>query len=308
MNKKITWLLFILHPSAFILSAEAGAALPEQTRGGLTARLTVHVADAGPQPGAALVLLTLRVTGGPLLQVEPATLADPLNAWEADRNEWCTLIDGRVTWTQSIRLKQVKPGPATLPDVKVRFRDGPSAAWEEAEWVDLLKTARDAPPPELSPSPATGPSWLPWVGLAVAVLVLTAVVWGLRRRRRSSRKTLPPDQWAMGELRRLEANGLTDRSSAAYHTALSDVVRRYLMERFDLPATRRTTAEFLETVARTGRLSAEQQALLRDFLERCDLAKFAPVGASPEEGREAAALARALVERPAGTASAQGSS
>ena len=273
----------------------------------MTARLTVHVADAGPQPGAALVLLTLRVTGGPLLQVEPATLADPVNAWEADRNEWCTPTDGRVTWTQAIRLKQVKPGPAALPDVKVRFRDGPSAAWQEAEWVDLLKTARDAPPPELSPPAAAGPSWLPWAGLAAVVLALAAVAWGLRRRR-SAQKVLPPDQWAMGELRRLESNGLTDRSSAAYHTALSDVVRRYLTERFDLPATRRTTAEFLETVARTGRLSAEQQALLRDFLERCDLAKFAPVGASAEEGREAAALARALVEQTAGTTSAQGSS
>ncbi len=304
MNKKIVRLLFLLHPYAFILSAEAGATLPEQTRGSVTARLTVHVAGEGPQPGAALVRLTLQVTGGPLLQVEPATLADPVNAWEADRNEWCTLTDGRLTWTQSIRLTQLKPGPAALPDVKVRFRDGPSAAWEEAEWVDLLKTPRDAPPPELSPATGAGTPWLPWAGLAVAALALTAVVWGLRRRRRSSQKALPPEQWAMGELRRLETTGSTNRSSSEYHTALSDVIRRYLTERFDLPATRRTTAEFLETVARTGRLSAEQQALLRDFLERCDLAKFAPVGASPEEGREAAALARALVERTAGTTSA----
>lgn len=293
---------------AVLAAALAGAMLPEQTRGGVTARLTVHVADAGPQPGAALVLLTLQVTGGPLLQVEPATLADPVNAWEADRNEWCRLTDGRLTWTQSIRLKQLKPGAAALPDVKVRFRDGPSAAWEETEWVDLLKTPRDAPPPELSPAASAATSWLPWAGLAAVALTLTAMVWGLRRRRRSSRKALPPDQWAMGELRRLESTDLTDRSSAAYHTALSDVVRRYLTERFDLPATRRTTAEFLETVAETGRLSAEQQALLRDFLERCDLAKFAPVGASPEEGREAVALARALVERTAGTPSAQVSS
>ena len=289
---------------AVLAAASAGATLPEQTRGGVTARLTLHVAGEGPQPGAALVRLTLQVTGGPLLQVEPATLADPLNAWEADRNEWCTLTDGRVTWTQSIRLTQLKPGPAALPDVKVRFRDGPSAAWEEAEWVDLLKTPREAPPPELSPVAAASTSWLPWAALAAAVLALTAVVWGLSRRRLSAQKALPPGQWALGELRRLESIDLTDRSSSEYHTALSDVVRRYLVERFDLPATRRTTAEFLETVARTGRLSAEQRALLRDFLERCDLAKFAPVGASPEEGREAAALARALVERTAGTTSA----
>ena len=105
-------------------------------------------------------------------------------------------------------------------------------------------------------------------------------------------KPLPPEQRALQELARLDASATAD--PAAYHTALSDVVRRYLAERFGLPATRQTTAEFLETVRRSGRLSAEQQALLRDFLERCDLAKFAPVGASAEECREAAALARAV--------------
>ena len=45
----------------------------------------------------------------------------------------------------------------------------------------------------------------------------------------------------------------------------------------------RTATVPLETVRRAGRLSTEQQALLRDFLERCDLAKFAPVGASADE-------------------------
>ena len=103
----------------------------------------------------------------------------------------------------------------------------------------------------------------------------------------------------MRELRRLEQDALTDIKNAEYHTALSDIVRRFLAERFDLPATRQTTAEFLGTAARSGRLSAEQQALLRDLLERCDLAKFASVGASPEGRREAVALARAFVERTA---------
>ena len=84
------------------------------------------------------------------------------------------LRTARLTWTQAIRLKQVKPGPAALPDVKVRFRDGPAAVWQEAEWVDLLTTVRF---PAAGTVAAAETAWPPWTGLAAAVLALTAAVW-----------------------------------------------------------------------------------------------------------------------------------
>ncbi len=280
-----------------------GDALPPQTRGGMTARLTVHPEAAGPQPGAALVRLTLTVTGGPLLQVEPPELADPLDAWQAERAEWCRPDGDRLTWGTTILLRQTKPGPAALPDVKVRFRDDPGAAWEKAEWVDLLKTSRDAPPPEFLPPPSPPLPWLAWAGAAAAAAAVIVVGWGVARRFRRRPQPIPPEQWALRELDRLDEAPPAD--PAAYHTALSDVIRRYLAERHGLPATQRTTAEFLETVRRSGRLPDEQQALLREFLGRCDLAKFAPVGASPEDCRATAGLARALVEPPIGTKCAE---
>ena len=46
-----------------------GVVLPAK-RGDMTARLTIHVADKGVQPGVALVQFTLTITGGPLLEVE----------------------------------------------------------------------------------------------------------------------------------------------------------------------------------------------------------------------------------------------
>ena len=275
-----------------------GAVQPVQTRGDMTAGLVVHVEDVE----AHLVRLTLTVTGGPLLQVEPPELSDALNAWEATRNEWCRLDGDRLTWTTTILLRQTKPGRADLPDVKVRFRAGPDAAWQKVEWVDLLKAAKDAPPPEVLPPPPPS-QWQPWTAAAIALLGLAGIGWWIGRRRRRPRPPLSPEQQALQELARLDAWATAD--PAAYHTALSDVVRRYLADHFSLPAMRRTTAEFLETIRRSGRLPAEQQALLCDFLERCDLAKFAPVGASAEERREAADLARALVEQMSGTKTAR---
>jgi hypothetical protein len=89
-----------------------------------------------------------------------------------------------------------------------------------------------------------------------------------------------------------------------YHTLLSGVVRRYLEARFRLPARRQTTAEFLEAMRRAPQLNAGQQELLRDFLERCDLGKFAPVTPSAEECRATAGMARRLIEQCTATNSA----
>jgi hypothetical protein len=278
-----------------------GVSLPEQARGDMTARLAIRVADAGVQPGAALVRLTLTITGGPLLEVESPRLSDPVNAWEAVREDSRRQDDGRLIWTEVIQLRQVKPGPASLPDVKVRFRDDPAAPFQDTEWIDLLKLTRDVPPPEALPPVPSRLQWLSWAGLAAVGLTLTAVGWLLFRRWRRARYSLSSVQLALQELTRLQKAPVPNLDVAAYHTLLSDVVRRYLAERYGLPAARQTTAEFLATVHTTGRLSAEQQVLLGDFLERCDLAKFAPVGASAEDCREATALARAFVEQTAST-------
>jgi hypothetical protein len=271
--------------------------LPEQVRGDMTARLAIHVADAEGQPGAALVRLTLTITGGPLLEVEPPQLSDPVNAWEATRGDSRRQDDGRIVWTESIQLRQVKPGLASLPDVKVRFRDDPAAAFEEAEWIDLLKMVCDIPPPETLPPVPSGTQWLPWAGLAGAALVLTAGGWVLLRRWLRSHQALSPDQWAARELNRLQETANSTLNRAHYHTTLSDVIRRYLSDRYGLAATLQTTAEFMATICASGRFSPPQQTLLCELLERCDLAKFAPVGASGEECRETTALARAFVEQ-----------
>ena len=50
----------------------------------------------------------------------------------------------------------------TLPDVSVRFRDGPSAKWEEAKWVDILKHIRSS---QALPETTEEPSWLRRWGL-----------------------------------------------------------------------------------------------------------------------------------------------
>jgi hypothetical protein len=171
-------------------------------------------------------------------------------------------------------------------------------------------TAREQPPADLSqmrditgieklPVEPADHRWLVGLGIGVGLLVLALpVAWWLRRRAARPEPVVPPGSWALAELDRVEALGLPAAGEVErYHTLLSDVVRRYLELRFALRAPQQSTEEFLEAMRHSPQLPAEQQELLRDFLRRCDLAKFARAGFSEEECRVAGRTAREFVEQ-----------
>jgi hypothetical protein len=56
---------------------------------------------------------------------------------------------------------------------------------------------------------------------------------------------------------------------------VSDAIRVYLEEQFQLHAPERTTEEFLDEVQSSPALTFDQKQALGDFLSRCDLVKFA---------------------------------
>jgi hypothetical protein len=269
------------------------------TRDDMEAELTVQAAERTAEQGIGAVTLTLTVKGPDTLEVDEPHLGDPTAAWKEERPAYTQAIQGgRKTWRQVIRLKQNKKGVETVPDVSLRFRDGPDADWEEAKWVDILKQMRDGPRPPQPPPPE--PSWLWRWGLALALGLATVLLvsWMMKRRRDRQESPLPPDQGALSELDRIERTLMPPQGNAeVFHTQLSHIVRRYLAERYVPHALQQTTAEFLEAVRQVPQLSAEQQERLRDLFERCDLAKFARASTPPEECRRTAELARELVRQ-----------
>ncbi len=57
--------------------------------------------------------------------------------------------------------------------------------------------------------------------------------------------------------------------------AVSDTVRQYLEERFNFHAPERTTEEFLHELKATDLLLPDQKQSLGEFLNVCDMVKFA---------------------------------
>jgi hypothetical protein len=132
--------------------------------------------------------------------------------------------------------------------------------------------------------------------LATGLLVLLA--WLGKRGADRREVPLPPDQWALREIERIEKTLMPPNSeSETYHTQMSYVVRRYLAERFGLNALQQTTAEFLEAIRPAPQVTTDHQKLLAELFERCDLAKFARASTAPEECRRTAELARDLVHQ-----------
>lgn len=132
---------------------------------------------------------------------------------------------------------------------------------------------RDIKPPVEIPS-----GWA-WLGWTLAVLVLAAAALAAWRRWRKQKAApskpavvTPPHERARRKLQ--EALRFLDQPKP-FCILVSDAVRLYLEERFALNAPERTTEEFLNELQFTTELTAAQKLSLADFLNHCDLVKFA---------------------------------
>jgi hypothetical protein len=71
----------------------------------------------------------------------------------------------------------------------------------------------------------------------------------------------------------------------AFSIRVSDILRQYVAEQYHLPLTRQTSVEFLNALSRSSDFSEEDKMLLDDFLNRCDLIKFARYDATEADSR-----------------------
>jgi len=81
-----------------------------------------------------------------------------------------------------------------------------------------------------------------------------------------------------------------------YFTQLADIIRRYIEGRFAVNAPEMTTGEFLEFIKKGGDVHEGHKSLLMNFLNCCDMVKFAKYGPSQQEIKEGFVLAKKFVD------------
>jgi Domain of unknown function (DUF4381) len=125
------------------------------------------------------------------------------------------------------------------------------------------------------------PAWL-WPALIAGAIVLIAGVYGVRRWLRHRRRPRPLLPFEVALQRLEEIRGLMEPASAReFSIAVSDIVRHYIEQRFDVTATHRTTEEFLHDLLDSSHPTlARHRGLLSEFLHQCDLVKFAGMSLS----------------------------
>jgi Domain of unknown function (DUF4381) len=116
--------------------------------------------------------------------------------------------------------------------------------------------------------------WLIFLGVFVLLTVIGLVVWFVAKSFRRPTPPQPPRERAIALLEQIRAQ-ITAIDPYRFSIRVSDILRRYVTEQFGLPVTRQTSVEFLNGLRGSSPFSEDEKSLLEDFLNRCDLIKFA---------------------------------
>ncbi len=225
--------------------------------------------------------------------------------------------DGGTISLQRYTLAPPHSGSQAIPQLLVEFvdrRPGRDPAPEGEDAYELLTgalafevasaLADDAPLEFRAPLGELGPlvvagryRWL-WILSAVVVTAAIAVagfrfwaVWRLRMRRRSAY-----DEAKLNLDTLLMAPRPNEQQMDGFFVELSGIIRRYLEDRFGLRSPELTTEEFLDELAKSPDLVRSHQRLLREFLNRADLVKFAHLVPDPSDVEVSLDSARQFLE------------
>lgn len=144
----------------------------------------------------------------------------------------------------------------------------------------------------------------PWqivmVILSILFVIATIILIIMMLRKKSAQtcqRKRTPHEIAYEQLEQLSKKGLVPAGKMKeYFSELSDIVRHYLENRFDLRAPEMTTEEFLLFARDVSSLADAHRGSLRDFLISCDLVKFAKYTPSSIEIDAAYQIAKKFVD------------
>ncbi|MFH1678333.1 MAG: hypothetical protein ABH914_01795 [Candidatus Omnitrophota bacterium] len=218
---------------------------------------------------------------------------------------------GKKTFKQWYLLDTYVSGEHTIPQAVIKYRVKGSADWQELSVKEVkleVKSVLDTAPAQTDirdirgPKSFAGKMWI-YLLIALAVFLIIGACFSriLLKKKKGECKAAPAPAHiiAYEALAALEKKDYIRRGQAkVYYIELSDIVRRYLENRFNIRAPEMTTEEFLIKVKeKDSALSIEHKGLLRDFLVNSDLVKFARYQPAEQEANLSFASAKRLIDQ-----------
>jgi hypothetical protein len=201
-------------------------------------------------------------------------------------------------------------GKYSIPASTIKYRQNEQEEWQEVsidevfvEVESILESAEDKQDIREIAGPIGFPVKIPWYAWGILGLIIAGagIMFFLFKRRKYQEIFIPPrpaHEIAYEALKALrQKEYLKRKDHKLYYIELSDIVRRYLENRFNLRAPEMTTEEFLNSVKDNKALILEHKTLLREFLSHCDLVKFAKYEPAEKEADLSFESAKKLIDQ-----------
>jgi hypothetical protein len=227
--------------------------------------------------------------------------------------------NNNVVSTTRYRLEPLVTGKLTIPAFTLEFHDtgpaSPKGFAEAGKTYELITEPIDIEVTSLLGQQAgkvamsdiedvvgmRGKSVLWWILPAVVVIAAAAWLWRHLRKKKNKaaiRIYKPAHEIAYAKLQALINRDLLKLGKVKeFYEGVSDVLRHYIEDRFELRAPERTTEEFLAEIRDTGVLTEDHRKALVEFLTHCDLVKFAKHSPTGEQTQRTIDLAKNFIEQ-----------
>ena len=207
-----------------------------------------------------------------------------------------------LQYKQTLTITSFDSGYHTIPPVTFEYsmpgESSPSRAVTDSlilhvrtVEVDTTRAIRDIKPTMQAPL-TLAELWPVFAGIAVAGLLVAAIWYYLWRRKQNKpffpvirKPQLPPWQVALLELDRIESKKLWQNDKVKlYYTEITDVLRNYLENQFQVPAMEMISGEIVEAMDSNPALKPSKEKVWQ-VLELADLVKFAKEIPLPEQNQ-----------------------
>lgn len=259
----------------------------------VTATFDTTAIKIGEQVG-----LTLTFTGPENVRVLwpylPDSLGGSLQVIGRGKIDTAIAADKRsVSITQKLNLTSFDSGLYTLPSIPFQYTLAPDTTGRYAlsgEQRLAVHTVRvdttQAFKPIAGPLsvPVTFREMLPWILLGILIIGVAVSAFFILKKMRNKeplflfkpKPVIPPHQKALEDLEKLRMRKLWQAGQVKeYYSELTEILRRYIEERYQVPALEQTTAEIMESLRQQQLCPADPEGRLERILVLADMVKFA---------------------------------
>jgi hypothetical protein len=203
--------------------------------------------------------------------------------------------------SRSYVLEPFLSGDYKIPPMKALFwKNGEKETNQhEIQTEELLITVKSLLPEKMAymkihdivPPVSLPRSYSIWMLAGIAGGIITIIILAgiiiykkMKADKPVEEKRGPAHERAYMELSKLVDQELIKKGEIKlFYHRISDILRRYIENRFGLTAPEQTTEEFLTSLKESGGVIRQYNSLLKNFLSGCDLVKFAEHQPSTED-------------------------